>query len=174
MDGVGDTLRDARLRRGLELADVEEATKIRLQLLEAIEAEDWDALPGGAYSRAFVRSYANHLGLDGDRLAAACPVPLTEATPAAEEGGEIPRWAVGLAFGLALHAVIAVVGVVWDGGDDGGGSAASEATAPQGSPPQPAPEESARTPAPAQAQAGTTVSLRTTAEVWVCLLDETG
>jgi transcriptional regulator with XRE-family HTH domain len=67
--GIGSTLREARKRRGVDLAEVEATTKIRLRYLRAIENEEWDVLPGGAYTRAFIRTYATYMGLDGERLA---------------------------------------------------------------------------------------------------------
>jgi cytoskeletal protein RodZ len=67
--GVGNNLREARGRRKLSLEDVEAATKIRGRYLQAIEDEDWDQLPSDTYARAFIRTYAALLGLDGDRLA---------------------------------------------------------------------------------------------------------
>src|SRR4051795_4128567 len=68
-NGVGPTLREARKRRQIELSEVEEATRIRPRFLRAIENEEWDVLPGGVYTRGFIRTYAAYLGLDGDRLA---------------------------------------------------------------------------------------------------------
>jgi cytoskeleton protein RodZ len=68
-DGVGNKLRDARARRKLSLQEVEEATKIRVRYLQALENEDWDHLPGDTYARAFIRTYGTLLGLDGERLA---------------------------------------------------------------------------------------------------------
>ncbi|HXQ89372.1 MAG TPA: helix-turn-helix domain-containing protein [Solirubrobacterales bacterium] len=68
-DGVGSRLLEARTRRKMTLGEVEAATKIRARYLHAIEIEDWDQLPGDTYARAFVRTYATLLGLDGDRLA---------------------------------------------------------------------------------------------------------
>jgi cytoskeletal protein RodZ len=62
---IGDSLRDARLRRGFDLSDVERETKIRRAHLAALEEERFDALPGEAYARAFLREYAEFLGLDG-------------------------------------------------------------------------------------------------------------
>ena len=67
--GIGPTLREARNRRKVDLSEVEAAIKIRVRYLQAIENEEWDALPGGAYSRGFIRTYASFLGLDGERLA---------------------------------------------------------------------------------------------------------
>ena len=48
---------------------MEAETKIRVRYLRALENEEWDVLPGGAYTRSFIRTYATHLGLDGERLA---------------------------------------------------------------------------------------------------------
>ncbi|MGZ8665529.1 MAG: helix-turn-helix domain-containing protein, partial [Solirubrobacterales bacterium] len=66
---IGATLRDTRTRRKIDLAEVESATKIRVRYLRALENEEWDVLPGGAYTRSFIRTYATFLGLDGERLA---------------------------------------------------------------------------------------------------------
>src|SRR3954470_5713459 len=66
--GIGTTLRETRIRRRVDLAAVESETKIRVRYLRALENEEWDVLPGGAYTRSFIRTYANYLGLDGERL----------------------------------------------------------------------------------------------------------
>jgi cytoskeleton protein RodZ len=66
---IGISLREARVNRGIEVEDAESATKIRGRYLRALEDEEWDVLPGGAYTRAFIRTYGDFLGLDGDRLA---------------------------------------------------------------------------------------------------------
>ncbi len=68
-NSVGPTLREARNRRKIGLSEVEAATKIRLRYLRAMENEEWDLLPGGSYTRSFIRTYASFLGLDGERLA---------------------------------------------------------------------------------------------------------
>jgi len=60
----GRTLREARERRGLSLRQIASATKISLLTLEALERNDIARLPGGIFSRAFVRSYAIQVGLD--------------------------------------------------------------------------------------------------------------
>jgi cytoskeletal protein RodZ len=60
----GRTLREARERRGLSLRQIASATKISLLTLEALERNDIARLPGGIFSRAFVRSYALEVGLD--------------------------------------------------------------------------------------------------------------
>jgi cytoskeletal protein RodZ len=62
---IGNSLRDARVRKGLELTDLEAETKIRARYLRALEEEQFDALPGDSYVRGFLRTYAERLGLDG-------------------------------------------------------------------------------------------------------------
>ena len=59
-------LRDARERRGISLRQIANATKISIGALEALERNDISRLPGGIFSRAFVRSYASEVGLDPD------------------------------------------------------------------------------------------------------------
>ena len=64
--GFGGKLRDARERRGISLRQIANATKISVGALEALERNDISRLPGGIFSRAFVRSYAAEVGLDPD------------------------------------------------------------------------------------------------------------
>src|SRR4029079_7002874 len=64
--GFGGKLRDARERRGISLRQIANATKISVGALEALERHDIYRLPGGIFSRAFVRSYAAEVGLDPD------------------------------------------------------------------------------------------------------------
>ena len=68
--GIGDLLKGARRNRGVSLEDVERATGIQKDYLEKLESDDHSTMPKPVYVRAFVRAYANYLGLDGDRLAA--------------------------------------------------------------------------------------------------------
>ncbi len=62
---IGNSLRDARIRQGLELVDLETETKIRAKYLRALEEERFDQLPGDTYVKGFLRIYADRLGLDG-------------------------------------------------------------------------------------------------------------
>src|SRR3954471_19960526 len=59
----GRKLRDARERRGTGLREIANATKISIRALEALERNDISHLPGGIFSRAFVRAYAVEVGL---------------------------------------------------------------------------------------------------------------
>jgi cytoskeletal protein RodZ len=64
--GFGAALREARERKGVTLREIANRTKISVAALEALERNDISRLPGGIFSRAFVRSYANEIGLDPD------------------------------------------------------------------------------------------------------------
>jgi hypothetical protein len=62
---IGTSLREARLRQGLDFPELEQATKIRGKYLRALEDEQFDLLPAQTYVKGFLRSYAEYLGLDG-------------------------------------------------------------------------------------------------------------
>lgn len=66
MNDFGGKLRQARERRGISLRQIAASTKISVGALEALERNDVSKLPGGIFSRAFVRSYASEVGLDPD------------------------------------------------------------------------------------------------------------
>jgi hypothetical protein len=63
---IGNSLREARKRQGLGYPEIELATKIRAKYIRALEEEDFTSIPGDAYIRGFLRTYAEYLGLDGD------------------------------------------------------------------------------------------------------------
>ena len=64
---VGARLRAAREARNLELRDIASTTKISISALEALEQNDFDPLPGGIFTRAFLRAYADEVGLDPEQ-----------------------------------------------------------------------------------------------------------
>lgn len=66
MSDFGGKLRLARERRGISIQQVSAATKISIEALEALERNDLSRLPGGIFSRSFVRSYAVEVGLKPD------------------------------------------------------------------------------------------------------------
>ncbi len=181
-DGVGAKLREARNRRGVELAEVEAATKIQARFLQALEDEEWDLLPGAFYARSFLRAYAAHLGLDAARLAeeyerARGPiVPLEpspiEFLPSPRTGSPhrrrlSRRLLAGVAL-LVLAAVLVTIGLL----TLSGGTTRSPAPVRQGDSTQPGAGVSPKQP-PAP-KPGTTLTLTATAEVWVCLLGANG
>jgi cytoskeleton protein RodZ len=68
MPEIGATLREARARQRVDIAEIEVDTKIRAKYLRALENEEWDLLPGTTYVKSFLRTYAEALGLDGRLL----------------------------------------------------------------------------------------------------------
>ena len=68
MPEIGETLREARMRRRIDMAEVEAATKIRAKYLRALESEEWDLLPGTTFVKTFLRTYAEYLELDARLL----------------------------------------------------------------------------------------------------------
>lgn len=81
MADIGDKLRSAREAKGLSIADVEKATKIQSRYLTAIEKNDFDKLPGDFYVRAFIRQYAQVVGLDGKKLLSEYHKEIPKAEP---------------------------------------------------------------------------------------------
>lgn len=130
MPPIGETLREARLRQRIDIADVEEATKIRGKYLRALENEEFDRLPGSTFVRTFLRTYADYLGLDSQLLVEEYRVshdrsdeldvqqftPQPSARPRGREprrraptgGGERPSRLLLIA-GVALAVLIALV-----------------------------------------------------------------
>jgi cytoskeleton protein RodZ len=172
--GIGPTLREARSRRKVDLSEVEAAIKIRVRYLQAMENEEWDALPGGAYTRGFIRTYASYLGLDGERLAddyrRATGPPGGERVPKrvepvpASRRRRRPLVSSRLVIAaVCLLLVAVVVGIALAGG---GGSSSSTTAAGDGK----VRKGHAQAPA-ATSKPGVAVRLTATAEVWVCLLD---
>lgn len=190
-EGVGRTLRETRTRRKIDLADVEAATKIRGRYLRAIENEEWDLLPGETYARAFIRAYADHLGLDGERLAEeqrrdrgvirpgerlpkADPVRLK---PARRRSRQLPRVSpqlLAVIVSVALIAVLVAVGLSsgGDGSSESGGAAGARQQR-SGSQDGKGGDGSAETAVEKQ-PSGHVVTLTANAEVWVCLIDASG
>lgn len=184
---IGEVLRGARQRREIELSEVETATRIRPRFLRAIEDEEWDVLPGGVYTRGFIRTYASFLGLDGERLAEDYRREVEghsrEWTPAQEgmvtgssapgagvrgRGWRIPAPGWFAALSVAVVAVLVIVLLPIGGGGGGGGKNVSGnqasgretggGIAKRGRPPT----------------TGVSVRLAASAEVWVCVLDAKG
>lgn len=174
--GIGEILREARNRRKLDLPAVESAIKIRMRYLLAMENEEWDVLPGGAYTRGFIRTYASYLGLDGERLAqdfrnaadgdrAARAEAIIPARTGAGRRLATRRVGAVLLTG-ALLAVMLFIGL-W-GGDSSG--PVTPAPPQRGVPAAQTAPARAQEPAPARVA----LHLSATAEVWVCLLGGDG
>ncbi len=181
MDGpIGNVFREARNRRKIDLSEVEAATRIRIRYLLAIENEEWDALPGGVYTRGFIRTYAGFLGLDGERLAddyrksvegggrtQAAEVP-AGASKSRDRRRPLPGAGWIAVAAVILVAVIAIVAI--PGGGDGGGSRGQDASRAGPTRAGHPPRRRRRRPS----GRGVSVRLAASAEVWVCVLDAKG
>ncbi|NQU10623.1 helix-turn-helix domain-containing protein [bacterium] len=71
MESIGETLREARHRKQVELTDAARFTKIKPEILEQLEADDFSRLASPAYTKGFLKLYADYLGLDGQQLVSA-------------------------------------------------------------------------------------------------------
>jgi cytoskeleton protein RodZ len=176
MPSIGDTLREARMRQRLDIADVEAKTKIRAKYLRALENEEFGMLPGPTFVKTFLRSYAEVLGLDPHLLveeyrARYEPRDEAELKPIGPPGmgrdrrRRAPPPGPWLLAGLALAAVLGtllVIGLVGDEGDGSGEAAQEETTT------QPRRERPERRERPARARR---VALRIApeAETYVCI-----
>jgi hypothetical protein len=186
---VGQTLREARDQRGVDLSEVERVTKIRVKFLEAMEEDRWDALPGPAYERGFIEIYARYLGLDRQALLDEYaktvdderhePIPgsvikpgtLRQTRPVKRTLAFNPKPVAKVAAGLLLVVIVGliIVGSIGGSDDDGGDQGKSG--------------KGQRTKAAARPATTTTstppvgevsVELRATAPVWVCLVNDDG
>jgi cytoskeleton protein RodZ len=173
--GIGNTLRDARNRRKIDLSEVEDAIKIRVRFLRAMENEEWDVLPGEIYARAFIKTYASYLGLDGERLAegyresngggGAPERPPSRIEPALS-GRRLPgRPGLGGRV-LAVVIVAALIGILVAVGLSTGGDNSSSQKSDAAAKKSRANGNQAKV-----AATGVAVSLEATDEVWVCMLD---
>lgn len=70
MKSAGEILKKARLEKALSIAQVAKITKIRAEFLEKIEAADYQALPGEAYIKGFLQTYARAVGLESEKVLA--------------------------------------------------------------------------------------------------------
>jgi hypothetical protein len=110
---IGSSLREARTRRGLALSDVERDTRIRTRYLTALEEERFGVLPGPAYAKGFLRTYADYLGLDSQRFLDEYNsrfAPPEEPIGAAPERIRRPRRYGPWAAVFAAAVILAVIG----------------------------------------------------------------
>jgi len=132
MGDFGQNLRREREARGVALEDISRATKISVRLLQAIEDEEFERLPGGIFNVNFVRQYARQLGLDDEKIVSeyrrltAPPVetetPRSSLPPewiarAAEQraGEREPRVWMGATVVVAAIAIGGAAYLIWSG-----------------------------------------------------------
>ncbi len=145
---LGTCLRQACERAGLSVADLFARTKIPVKTLEAIEENDFAAVPGGGvFARSFIRTYAHEVGVDPAEAVAAytaatqppepepeSDVELVREAPARSNSREYlqpffetPAWSYA---GVAVLLLVAVTAFTrFTGGGEQGGTAPSVAAA---------------------------------------------
>jgi cytoskeleton protein RodZ len=149
MPSIGDTLREARMRQRLDIADVESRTKIRAKYLRALENEEFGLLPGSTFVRTFLRTYAEVLGLDPHVLVEEyrtkfeprdeLELPVGPTPGGGDGGGRLARArrlteAAGPGRGTIIAAALAglLIGLIVLGvtanNDDGNGKKAAQTT----------------------------------------------
>ena len=114
LETVGQDLKNARLRRGEEIAEIATVLKIRKDHLQSLEESNFDQLPGRAYTIGFVRAYAQYLGLHAGECVERLKAEIagrSEArepviTPAPREG-RLPPGGIVLAVFLAVAVMYA-------------------------------------------------------------------
>jgi transcriptional regulator with XRE-family HTH domain len=135
---LGKALTQARTARGLTLIDVERDTRISLKYIKALEDGEIETLPAPVYARAFMRTYAQYLGLNArdfvQRLPGSRPEPELPPLPdvTREAGGPLiaPSWIVAGAIVVLLVAVGVVL--FWGRGGDGGSESVRSQPTAQG------------------------------------------
>ncbi len=124
MSPLGETLRRARLAKGVTIEDAERVTRIPRKYLEALESENFGILPAPVYARGFLRSYSGYLGLDPAELLPFFPVGHVEE-PRLEPLPEVrqPRtWSMsGAVAAAAVGALILIVVSMYTFGQESGG-----------------------------------------------------
>src|SRR6185369_13740529 len=70
MPTLGEELRHKREQQGITLADIADATRIGTRFLKAIETDNFSTLPGGNFTRSFIRAYAKHVHMNEDEAIA--------------------------------------------------------------------------------------------------------
>jgi cytoskeletal protein RodZ len=130
MPSIGETLREARMRQRLDIADVENRTKIRAKYLRALENEEFGMLPGPTFVKTFLRTYAEMLGLDPHVLVEEYRAgfehedeieqPLGPPAVAGRDRRHRPRLGPGSVVLLVLVAIVAALVAIGLASDDEG------------------------------------------------------
>lgn len=114
MKTVGAILSEARKHRGYSLEEVEKATKIRKQILTALEESDWPNLPASTFIKGFIRNYGRYLGLEVDDLLAFFRREYDERKTQQDKffGIKRPRFTITPTLAIIIFALLSLGGVV--------------------------------------------------------------
>jgi len=113
----GERLKRERELREVSLEELVTGTRISARYLEALENENWDQLPGGAFCRGFAKSIARYLGLDEENFLAEYDMARGDQTVAAPRPYEnkIPRPPIWMPIAVLLGALL-ILGLLVAGG----------------------------------------------------------
>ena len=89
MPTLGEELRQKREQRGISLAEISEATRIGTRFLKAIETDNFSILPGGIFTRSFIRAYAKHVGMNEDEAIALYLQQVAGSSAEQEPAGQV-------------------------------------------------------------------------------------
>ena len=137
-DSIGNKLREARERKGLSAETVSRETMLTLRYVQALETDDFDALPGTAFVRGYVRRYAELVGLNADeliasfdeslpsskRLVSVRPIAgITEAnaissSTAGQIANKLPLSRLLVVVAVIAFVLYVVAGLFWQSGSD--------------------------------------------------------
>jgi cytoskeletal protein RodZ len=190
MPEIGETLREARMRRRIDMTEVEAATKIRAKYLRALENEEWDLLPGPTFVKTFLRTYAEYLELDPrmhveeyrqrfERPSTQDLTPFGPGMGSSRRRRQRPRRSFGPLF-VVLFGVVLLLGALYLLGVVWGENPEDEAPRVVATPTATATATPAKTAKPKtkkKAAPPARATLRLTAKssrVYVCLVDATG
>ncbi|MGB2694118.1 MAG: helix-turn-helix domain-containing protein [Dehalococcoidia bacterium] len=123
---LGKALAEARIARGLSLRDAERDTRINGRYLQALEDGALDVMPAPVYARAFMRTYAQYLGLDSRRMVQELPgaKPEPELPPLPQVTAETTAPLISAGWIVAIVVAVVVMGsgllLFWNrsGGND--------------------------------------------------------
>jgi cytoskeletal protein RodZ len=181
---IGSTLREARMREHIDIAEVEAQTKIRAKYLRAIENEEWDLLPGPVYAKSFLRSYGDYLGLDSrmlvDEFRRRYERPSEqEIRPVSARrrrdrdhrppGPRVPSWVSILLVVVVILVILGVVGSLGTGSKSNN-TTGQQATAGSHKPHHNLPTTAARTTPNPAPPTKVTLHMVPTGPVYVCLV----
>ncbi len=122
---LGKALTEARIARGLTLRDAERDTRINSRYLAALEEGQIDTLPAPVYVRAFMRTYAQYLGLNAASLVQHLPgaKPEPELPPLPDVGRAATAPLISASWLVAGAVVVILLGVglvlFWNRGGEG-------------------------------------------------------
>lgn len=151
---IGEKLRQAREAQSITLHEIAEKTNISVRSLEALEKGQVDKLPGGIFTRGFVRSYAAYVGLDPDEIVREYVAAHPEVRTAEEaEEMEPPRSPLPIVVGFFVLVVLVLAAGYWwltrppsPGASQGTVSPASASAPSSVAPPPSAPQAPAGVP----------------------------